>query len=276
MVVEENNQINQSFNLNGGCPRQSMNLDELYDTSTEAQTILRTLIAQVKEAAGIEEGDVGPNKKRADALRKASHRFDGDAHLLTDIVRGKIIIDNVDQLEAVMNIFKDPTSEPLKTSGINVNLTKNNFETPKEYTGYRGLSYKLEIPIKDSDKPHIVELQIVSTAMEHGNDTTYIMDGDNEERMSIYDGTHFHKRKAEDLYRDADNEYKTGSREKPELTDEELTLASQHYAVCLYYNSKIAHEEGYDKLLLDKDKHAFTPEKEKELITHMAEIGIEP
>lgn len=282
-MIEKDSKIRILFNDQGDL-RQVMDIEELYNTSTETQTKLSFFIAHIMEISDAEDGYVGPNKDKENALRKANQRFEGDTRFLTDIVRGKIIVDNVDQLESIMKIFKDLDSPPLRDSGIHVALEKNNFETPKAYTGYRGLSYKLAVPTGDDNKPHIVELQIVLTAMEYGNDTTYIMDpdtenaaySDDEARMSIYDGTHFHKRAAEDIYRDAAHDYLIGTRKNPELTDEEHDLAAHHYAVCLYYNAKIAHEEGCDRLLLDKDTHAFTPEMEKELLTHMTEIGIEP
>ncbi len=276
--------ISVSFNDRGE-PRQVMKLDELYDTSEETRDKLAVLIANVMGDADVDEGFVGPNKKKEDAVKKVDHRFDGDARYLTDVVRGKVIIDNVDQLETIIGIFKDPESDILKDAGVEVVQEKNNFETPKDYTGYRGLSYKLAIPTGDDNKPHIVELQIVSKAMEMGNDTTFILDktidpendeAANDARMSIYDGTHYHKRMAENLYRNAARDYKAGTREDPSLTDEELETATKHYAVCVYYNSKIAHEEGYDRFLIDKEKHAFNSDKEKELVAHMADIGVEP
>lgn len=283
--MAQESSISVSFNDRGD-PRQVMQLDELYNTSDETRNKLDILIATIMKKSGVDEGYSGPNKKREDAEKKVDHRFDGDARYLTDVVRGKVIIDNVDQLETIINLFKDSESNLLEEAGISVVQEKNNFETPKDYTGYRGLSYKLAIPTGDDNKPHIVELQIVSDAMENGNDTTFILDkstnseeflaNDDDKRLSIYDGTHFHKRMAENIYRNAARDYKEGTREDPSLTDEEIEIAKKHYAVCVYYNAKIAHEEGYDRLLIDKDKHAFTPNKEKELVAHMADIGVEP
>lgn len=256
--MKKQDNIRISFNEKGYL-RQVMELDELYETSVETRNKVGAFLLHVLDKANVSDAFMGPNKKKDSAIRKINQRYDGDAHCLTDVVRGKIIIDTSEQLAAVMSIFKDPNSEPLKEAGLKVELEKNNFERPKPYTGYRGLSYKISVPTGDDGKPHVVELQVVSTVME-----------------SVYDMTHEHKRAAEDIYRDAARDYKNGIREESGLTDEELILASHHYAVCEYYNSKIAHEEGYDRFLEDKQRHAFTPKKEKELVAHMSEIGIEP
>lgn len=256
--MEEPDKISISFNERGDL-RQVMELEELYNTCDETRLKLGRFLLDVLYASGASDAYVGPNKDKDSAIRKIDQRYDGDSRCLTDVVRGKVIIDDSEQLGAVIDMFKNADSGPLKEGGIKVALEKNNFEEPKPYTGYRGLSYKLSIPTGNDDKPHVVELQIVSTAME-----------------SVYDMTHEHKRAAEDIYRDAARDYKAGLREESALTDEELELATYHYAVCEYYNSKIAHEEGYDRFLKDPDRHAFTPEKEAELVAHMAEIGVEP
>ncbi|PCJ99426.1 MAG: hypothetical protein COA45_05145 [Zetaproteobacteria bacterium] len=250
--------ISVSFNKQGDL-LQVMELDELYATSAETRFKVGAFLLHILDEANVSDAFMGPNKNKEDAERKIDQRFDGDSRCITDIVRGKIVIDTSDQLAAIMSIFRNPDTGPLKEAGIKVELEKNNFENPKPYTGYRGLSYKISVPTGDDGKPHVVELQIVSTAME-----------------AVYDMTHEHKRAAEDIYRNAARDYKAGTRKDPALTDEELDMATHHYAVCEYYNAKIAHEEGYDRFLEDEERHAFTPEKEKELIAHMAIIGVEP
>ncbi len=256
--MAEQNNISVSFNENGDL-LQAMELDELYDTCEETRLKLGRFLLHVLEKSEATDAFMGPNKNKDSAIRKINQRYDGDSRCLTDVVRGKVIVDSSEQLGAVMDLFKNADSGPLQEAGIKVELEKNNFEEPKPYTGYRGLSYKLSVPTGDEGKPHVVELQIVSTAME-----------------SVYDMTHEHKRAAEDIYRDAARDFKAGLREESALTDEELEQATYHYAVCEYYNSKIAHEEGYDRFLKDPDRHAFTPVKEAELVAHMAEIGVEP
>ncbi|PCJ02368.1 MAG: hypothetical protein COB14_02390 [Alphaproteobacteria bacterium] len=256
--MEKPNNISISFNENGDL-LQVMDLDELYDTCEETRLKAGRLLSQVLEASKAADAFMGANKDKASAIRKINQRFDGNPHCITDIVRGKIIVDTSEQLDAVMAVFRDTDSGPLKKANIKVELEKNNFEEPKPYTGYRGLSYKLSVPTGNADKPHVIELQIVSTAMEAKSGMT-----------------HKHKRAAEDIYRNATEDYDAGTRKDPALTDEELALAQHHYAVCDYHNSKIAHEEGYDRFLKDPDRHAFTPEKETELVAHMAKIGVEP
>lgn len=256
--MKQQDNISVSFNERGDL-LQVMELDELYETSAETRNKVGSFLLHVLNETNISDAFMGPNKNKEDAKRKIDQRFDGDSRCITDIVRGKIVVDTSDQLASVINIFKNPDTGPLKEANLKVELEKNNFEKPKPYTGYRGLSYKLSVPTGEEGKPHVVELQIVSTAME-----------------SVYDMTHEHKRIAEDIYRNAARDYKAGTREDSGLTDEELSLASHHYAVCEYHNSKIAHEEGYDRFLEDKQRHAFTPRKEKELVAHMSEIGIEP
>lgn len=256
--MEESNKISVSFNEKGD-PLQVMDLDELYDTCEETRLKAGKLLLHILDVSKANDAFMGPNKNKDVAIRKINQNFDGNSRCITDIVRGKIIVDTSEQLGTVMAVFRDVDSGPLKEANIKVELEKNNFEKPKPYTGYRGLSYKLSVPTGNEDKPHIIELQIVSTAME-----------------SVYDMTHEHKRAAEDIYRNATEDYKAGTRKDSALTDEELALAEHHYAVCEYYNSKIAHEEGYDRFLKDPDRHAFTPEKEAELVAHMAEVGVEP
>lgn len=250
--------IREKFDSRGNL-LQVMGLDELYETSAETRNKVGAFLLNILDEANVSDAFMGPNKNKEDAEKKINQRFDGDSRCITDIVRGKIIIDTSDQLASIMSIFRNPDTGPLKKAGIEVDLEKNNFQNPKAYTGYRGLSYKIAVPTGDDGKPHVVELQIVSTAME-----------------SVYDMTHEHKRAAEDIYRNAARDYKAGTREDPALTDEELELATHHYAVCEYYNAKITHEEGYDRFLEDPERHALTLDKEKELVAHMAVIGVEP
>ena len=136
----------------------------------------------------------------------------------------------------------------LENRGITLADKTDNFSNPKMYTWYRGLQYKAAVQTEDG--PHIVELQVVSPAME-----------------AVYDITHKHKRIAEEIYNDA-------AKKDRDLTDEEMIAVEQHYAVCQYYNSKAAYKEGYDTFLQNTEQYAFTPERQESLIELMAQIDV--
>lgn len=233
-------------------PKQHMCLEEQYCCAEVTRDKMEALLKDITRHTSLTEGNafMGPNKDRQTAEDKVIRRFDGDDTFITDVVRGKIVIDDAQQLAEIQEILASCGSDLMREHDIEVAHINDNFATPKQYTWYRGLGYKLSVPT-DNGQAQIIELQVVSSAME-----------------SIYDVTHLHKRAAEDIYNKA-------AKEGRELTEEELEHASQHYAVCQWYNSKVAHDEGFDHFLKDKEKYGFTDEREKKLMNMMKHVNLD-
>jgi len=249
---EAENGVTRRFNDGrGGHAQQQLTLAEQYKYCDQTRSVVDEVLEHIKSSTDVTLAHMGPNKVQKTARDKAQRKYGGDERYITDVVRGKIEVENAEQLGQVLDIFDDPECEILKKAGIVVVDKDDNFSVPKQYTWYRGLKYNLAVPTEDG-KPQIIELQVVSPAME-----------------GVYDVTHGHKRAAEEIYN-------TAAREERPLSDDEIEKVTQHYAVCQYYNSKTAYEEGYDRFLKDPEKYAFTDIRRAKLEDKMYELGVEP
>lgn len=248
MGEKDKPEISRTFQQQKDGPEQSMSFRDLYRTAEETNRTMTSLLVAIGDQHSV-RAYMGPIKEEKTAQDKCIRKFGGAEKFLTDVVRGKIEVNSAEDLASVKAIFEAPDSVMLSNRKISLEGKTDNFANPKAYTSYRGLQYKLGVETDDG-KPHVVELQIVSPAME-----------------AVYDITHHHKRIAEEIYNEA-------AKENRDLTDDEIEQVEQHYAVCQYYNSKAACKEGYDRFLEDTKHYAFTPERQAHLIERMAQIGV--
>ncbi|MGH1456634.1 MAG: hypothetical protein ACRBDI_07625 [Alphaproteobacteria bacterium] len=245
-------QITGTFNAQKGVPQQALTLDQLYQTAEKTTEILRrSILEKTLDLTDIQQVKIGNVKDRDHAKDKILTKYDGEGRFINDIVRGMITVDTGGELVQLDTLLSDPDSELLKGTGIFVVDSSDHFETPIDYTHYRCKQYKLAIPT-ELGEPHIVELQIVSSGIE-----------------AVYDLTHPYKRAAEDIFTKAKQEGRA------ELTEEEQESVARNYAVCQYFNSKMAHKDGFDYALRDKDKYGFSEERQDALSPYVTLEGLE-
>lgn len=250
--VFTSDQITGTFNAQKGIPQQTLTLDQLYETADKTSEILQhSILEKALDLTDIQQVKIGNVKGRATAEDKIFTKLDGQNRFINDIVRGMITVDTGRQLSQIDALLSDPDSELLKGTGIFIVDSSDHFETPIDYTHYRCKQYKLAIPT-ELGEPHIVELQVVSSGIE-----------------SVYDLTHPYKRAAEDIFTKAKHEGRA------ELTEEEQEAVAQNYAVCQYYNSKMAHLDGFDYALKNKDKYGFSLDRQDSLSPSVIKEGLE-
>jgi len=216
-------------------------LDELFKHAPEVkpkfERFLKDLTKEIEDTAENSEEfpsyKLGPLKKRERAEDKIHTDYGGKATLISDIIRGKVVVDSVEAIIKLREMLnpKDGAVHPLlKKHGIYCAQVTDLFADPKYETGYRCLNSKLAFPL-DNGGEYLVELQIVHDKIE-----------------ATYDKTHKHMRMAQDISR--------------EYADKIMPLAaairrSRHYDVCLFHNGK-ASKEGNLDYLLDNRKRALS------------------
>ena len=125
--------------------QQSADLNQLMLQAEYAQQELSQLLSVISYNAQVDM--LLPLTKSYDrALQKVNNKFNGDARLITDIARGSIVANNVDNLMASYQMLHE-NSEIIQI--------KNRFANPKA-SGYRDLNVLVKLPKSQM----IVEVQL--------------------------------------------------------------------------------------------------------------------
>ncbi|UJF21614.1 RelA/SpoT domain-containing protein [Shewanella sp. OMA3-2] len=125
--------------------QQSADLIDLMSQADLAQTELGQLLAVISQQNEVTML-LPATKSYQRALQKVTHKFEGDARLITDLARGSIVANNVDDLMA---------SYKMLTENSEVVQIKNRFANPKA-SGYRDLNMLVKLP----QSQMIVEVQL--------------------------------------------------------------------------------------------------------------------
>lgn len=104
----------------------------------------------------------GPNKNPKTAQEKAQNEYDGKVDRLTDLCRGRLLVNNVEHISALKKLL-DPNNpsqflESMGTKGYLIRGIKDTFENPTD-SGYRAMKIQVEVP-KTGGGSHICELQV--------------------------------------------------------------------------------------------------------------------
>lgn len=192
---------------------------------------------------------IGKPKNEQRAREKALTDYEGDLSLVCDMARGKLIVENPDQVIALQAMLSDPNSDFMRRHGLFVVQSNDYFARPKEPTGYSCLNYKIAVPVGE-DKAgkteyQVCELQVVAKQIEE-----------------ISKSTHRYKRAAEHILVNA------GEHPLPQ----DLALASANFAAAWLLTAQVRRNAGYEKLLENKTKLALTPNREHNLKMRIAAI----
>ncbi|MFP4098336.1 MAG: hypothetical protein ACLFP8_02365 [Alphaproteobacteria bacterium] len=200
-------------------------LDELYEYAPEVDRKYGDFLQDLSVELGCEFKQ-GPLKERAIAENKIDDDYEGNEALISDIVRGKLVVDSVEALQELL-VLLDPQKDPsglLKQHGMHSAQMNNYFAEPKYETGYRCLNVKLAVPLDGmEDEYFLVELQVVHKDIE-----------------ATYDTTHKHMREAQNIT--------NACRDRP-MTQQDVARRHGHYAVCRFHNASAARQAGLDVLL---------------------------
>jgi hypothetical protein len=125
-------------------PGAKQALRSLYAHAREIAPQFEQELRQIAQATGATFVSGGVKGTRR-AFEKVVREYGGDAARIKDLVRGRLIVDDVDQLEAVLS--------ELKATGRAVGA-RNNLEVPNE-SGFRDIKVYLDID------GHIAEVQVL-------------------------------------------------------------------------------------------------------------------
>lgn len=225
-----------------GSPCQGMTYERIVETREEANDAFRNFLRDCKRHLRLHDAFVGPLKDLTAAENKAKREYNGRKDLVTDYVRGKVVVRTPEEVLAIKETFKNARSELMQEHGIYLVHLTDFFEDPKDFTGYRALNYKLAVPVGEDDF-QVVELQVVAEQIEQ-----------------IYDTTHPYKAAAEAIHDKADAEGR-------DLTKPERREAAYNFAACRLHNGRVARDAGYDVLLKPelRGRHELTRNREIKL-----------
>lgn len=225
-----------------GTPCQLMPYERILETRHEANETLLAFLRNCKRELRLHDAFTGPLKDLTAAERKAKRDYNGRNELVTDYVRGKVVVRTPEEVQALKATLGNRNSELMQKSGIYLVQLTDFFEDPKDLTGYRALNCKLAVPVTGGDY-HVVELQVVAEQIEQ-----------------IYDLTHPYKARAEALH-------DLAAEEERELTKAERREAAYSFTACRLFNGRVARDAGYDVLLKPevRSKHELTRHREIKL-----------
>ena len=106
--------------------------------------------------------ELGPNKSAKTAQQKAENEYDGNVAKLTDLCRGRLLVNNIEHISELKKIL-DPVhqSQFLQSwadKGYFIRGFRDSFENPTD-SGYRAMKIQVEVP-KTGGGSHICELQV--------------------------------------------------------------------------------------------------------------------
>jgi len=171
----------------------------------------------------------GPIKTKEQCEKKIATEYFGEETLLCDVVRGKLVVNTVEQVRQLQD-FLNPETDPaplLTEHWFCVSVLADYFADPKFETGYRCLNAKLAVRLNETEY-YVVELQVVHEAFEE-----------------IYDKTH---------------DYMAGARavgeQYPDTVIPEEAALEMHlkYIACKALNAYTAKRTGLDILLQNPRK----------------------
>lgn len=166
-------EVSQRFrDSTSGCPCQLMPYERILETRHEADEILLAFLRNCKRELRLHDAFTGPLKDLTAAEKKAKRDYNGRNELVTDYVRGKVVVRTPQEVQAIKETFGNRNSELMQQSGIYLVNVTDFFEDPKDLTGYRALNYKLAVPVSGGDY-HVVELQVVAEQIEQIYDKTH-------------------------------------------------------------------------------------------------------
>ena len=176
-------EVSQRFrDSTSGTPCQLMPYERILETRSEANEVLLGFLRNCKRELRLHDAFTGPLKDLTAAEKKAKRDYNGRSELVTDYVRGKVVVRTPEEIKALKQTLGNRTSDLMHNSGIYLVHMTDFFEDPKDLTGYRALNCKLAVPVSGGDY-HVVELQVVAEQIE-----------------KIYDVTHPYKARAEALH----------------------------------------------------------------------------
>lgn len=221
-------------------------LDELYKHALEIEKNFQEFAKELSKIIG-GNFKLGPLKDREIAEKKIDRDYEGKTTLISDVIRGKVIIDSPEtivKLKEILNPDSNNKHPLLKKYGAYCAQLSDYFANPKYETGYRCINAKLSFPIEGTDEEFLVELQGVDKNIEE-----------------TYDKTHRHMRLAQEIT----------SRYKDErMPNDAAFKRAGHYAVCKYHNGIASIESGLD-IHLDNPKRALS-EREAESLDKMIRL----
>ena len=100
---------------------------------------------------------LAPLKGEARCVEKAVNEYGGDYGKLVDVVRGSIVVDTEDQLEAVAGALMDATATSYRVVRL-----KNRFKHPL-FNGYRDALYSIAVRVEvagEGEVWHVCEVQL--------------------------------------------------------------------------------------------------------------------
>lgn len=236
-------EVSQRFrDSTSGTPCQLMPYERILETRPEANEVLLGFLRNCKRELRLHDAFTGPLKDLTAAEKKAKRDYNGRSELVTDYVRGKVVVRTPEEIKALKQTLGNRNSDLMHNSGIYLVHMTDFFEDPKDLTGYRALNCKLAVPVSGGDY-HVVELQVVAEQIE-----------------KIYDQTHPYKARAEALHDQAASEGR-------ELTKGEKREAAYSFTACRLFNGRVARDAGYDELLKPevRSKHELSRHREIKL-----------
>mmetsp|Transcript_22402 Transcript_22402/g.70158 ORF Transcript_22402/g.70158 Transcript_22402/m.70158 type:complete len:371 (-) Transcript_22402:11-1123(-) len=151
-------------------------LDALYDRAPEAKAIFDAFCRELVRAIGLDpdtfmlqvsvDGDhdkdysvytTVPPKLRERSAQKALNEYDGNVRRLVDVVRASIVVDNEDDLEAVVKRLNE-NYVANERDGVRVVRFKNRFKHPM-LDGGRDTNYNIVVVLGDGSR-FVCEVQV--------------------------------------------------------------------------------------------------------------------
>lgn len=136
--------------------KSNLTFEELYEEARQSVAVLadagKTLIAFLEQEnpglfAGV-EFETGPLKRPERAQAKIASDYGGDCHHITDLARGRIVVDRVEQVRAIRDYLESHRDE------LHVQACKDRFAKPSD-SHYRDINVKIQL-----FNGHVCEIQI--------------------------------------------------------------------------------------------------------------------
>ncbi len=216
-----------------GHAKQRMSFERMVETHHTATERLASAMIDIRRDTGASL-KIGKPKELGRAEDKIKDDYKGDASLLCDMARGKIIVDSPEQIQTMQENLPDL----LAMHGMFVVQESDYFKTPKAQTGYSCLNFKIAVPVGEDDKGQaeyqICELQVVAEQIE-----------------AVSKQSHFFKRKSEDITAEG------------LVSPADQMLAWAYSTIARGITAQVRHAHGYEALLDNPAKHRLTEQRQK-------------
>lgn len=142
--------------MDDGQQNPNLSFDELYEEAKSSVPVLdevgKNMLADLQRANPSLLNDIefesGPLKTLDRATAKIAGDYAGDHSQISDLVRGRIVVENADQVEALRNYLNE------NAQALGIEKTKDRFAKPSN-TGFRDINMKVRLP-----NGHVAELRI--------------------------------------------------------------------------------------------------------------------